>query len=88
MILALEKLVGYTANSMGAVAGPMLPPWEAHKEVEARLIKVRAKADSLKFIADAQAEARHILAAPDEAGREVLKIDQDGIRQWIEAQPR
>ena len=83
---ALEKLVDYTASGIGAVAGPMLAPWKARKEAEARLIEARGEADSLKLIADAQAEARHSLAMPTQAGRGVLEIDGDGIRQRIEFQ--
>ena len=85
---ALEKLLDYTASGIGAVAGPMLAPWKARKEAKARLIESRAEADSLKLIADAQAEARHSLAAPEEAGRGVVEIDEDGIRQRIEFQER
>ena len=83
---ALEKLVDYTTSGIGAVAGPMLKPWKARKEAEARLIEARADADSLKLIADAQAEARHSLASPAQAGHGVLEIDRDGIRQRIEFQ--
>ncbi len=83
---ALEKLVDYTASGIGAVAGPMLAPWKARKEAEARRIEARADADSLKLIAEAQAEARHSLAAPAQAGRGVVEIDGDGIRQRIEFQ--
>ena len=83
---ALEKLVDYAASGIGAVAGPMLAPRKARKEAEARRIESRAEADSLKLIADAQAEARHSLVAPGQAGRGVLEIDQDGIRQRIEFQ--
>ena len=85
---ALEKLVDYTASGIGAVAGPMMAPWKARKEADARLIEARAQADSLRLIADAQAEAQRSLAAPDEAGRGVVEIDEDGIRQRIEFQER
>ena len=83
---ALEKLVDYTASGIGAVAGTMLKPWNARKEAEARLIEARADADSLKLIAEAQAEARHSLTAPAQAGRGVVEIDRDGIKQRIEFQ--
>ena len=83
---ALEKLVDYTASGIGAVAGPMLATWKARKEAEALRIKSEAEADSLKLIADAQAEARHTLAAPDEAGRGVVEIGPDGIKQRIKFQ--
>ena len=42
----------------------------------------------MKLIADAQAEARHSLVQSDEAGRGVLKIGRDGIRQRVEFQER
>ena len=83
---ALEKLVDYAASGIGAVAGPMLAPWKTRKEAEARLIEAKADTDSLKLIADAQAEARLSLAAPAQAGRGVVEIDRNGIRQRIEFQ--
>ena len=83
---ALEKLLDYAASGIGAVAGTILAPWKARREAEARLIKVRADADSLKLIADAQVEARHSLSLPDQAGRRVLEIDRDDIWQRIEFQ--
>ena len=83
---AIEKLVDYAASGIGAVAGPMLASWKARKEADARLIEAKAEADSLKLIADAQAEARHTLAAPDQARRGVVEIGPDGIKQRIEFQ--
>ena len=85
---ALEKLLDYAASGIGAAAGPMVAPWKARQEAKARLIGSGAEADSLKLIADAQAEARRSLAAPDRAGHGVLEIDQRGIRQRIEFQER
>ena len=85
-VRALEVLLKYTASGIGAVAGPMLAPWKARKEAEARLIEARAAADSLKLIAEAQADAWNSLAAPDQAGRGLLEIDKDRIRQRIEFQ--
>ena len=87
-VSALEKLVDYTASGIGAVAGPMLAPWKARKEAEARSIETEAHTDSLKLIADAQAEARHSLATPAQAWRGVVEIDRDGIRQRVEFQER
>ena len=85
---ALEKLMDYAASGIGAVAGPMLAPWKARKEAEARLIGAKADADSLKLIADAQADVRRALTTPDEAGRVVLDIGLNGIRQRIEFQEK
>ena len=85
---ALEKLMDYTASGIGAVAGPMLAPWKARKEAGARLIGAKADADSLKLIADAQADARRALAAPGGAGRGVLDIGSEGIQQRIEFQEK
>ena len=39
---ALEKLVDYTASGIGAVAGPILAPWKARREAEARRVDPNA----------------------------------------------
>ena len=85
---ALEKLLDYTASGIGAVAGPMLATWKAHKQAEAKLIEAKAQADSLRLIADAQADARRSLVAPVEEGGGVLEIGPDGIQQRIQFQER
>ena len=85
---ALEKLVDYTASGIGAVAGSMLAPWRARQEAKAKLIGAQADADSQRLIAEAQADARRSLVAPDETGGGVLEIDTDGIRQRIEFQEK
>ena len=85
---ALEKLVDYTASGIGAVAGPMLAPWRARQDAKAKLIWTQADADSLRLIADAQADARRSLVTPDETGGGVLEIDTDGITQRIEFQEK
>ncbi len=87
-VLALEKLLDYTASGIGAVAGAMLAPWKARREAKAKLIESKAEADSLKLIADAQAEARHTLVETDETGRGLIEIGPDGIKQRIEFQER
>ena len=85
---ALELLLKYAASGIGAVAGPMLAPWRARKEAEARRIEAEAEAGSLKLISDAQAEARRSLIAPGEAGRGMLDIGPEGIQQRIEFQEK
>ena len=85
---ALEMLVKYTASGIGAVAGPMLAPWQARRSAKAKLIEARADADSLRIIADAQAEARRSLVGPDETGGGVLEIGPEGIAQRLEFQER
>jgi hypothetical protein len=85
---ALEKLLDYTASGIGAVAGSMLVAWRARQDAKAKLIGAQADADSLRLIADAQAEARHSLVAPDEMGRGVMDIGPDGIQQRIQFQER
>ena len=85
---ALEILVKYAASGIGAVAGPMLTTWKARQDAKAKLIGAQADADSLRLIADAQAEARRSLAAPDETGSGVLEIGPDGIAQRIEFQEK
>ena len=85
---ALEKLLDYTASGIGAVAGSMLVTWRARQDAKAKLIGAQADADSLRIIADAQAEARNSLVAPDEMGRGVMDIGPDGIQQRIQFQER
>ncbi len=84
----LEKLADYAASGIGAVAGPMLATWKARQDAKARLVEAKAEADSLKLIADAQADARRSLVAPDEAGGGTLSIGPDGIAQRIEFQEK
>lgn len=87
-VSALEKLLDYAASGIGAVAGSIMAPWRARQDAKAKLIEAKAEADSLRLIADAQAEARNTLVAPDEAGHGVLDIRPDGIAQRIEFQER
>ena len=98
-IPGLEKLADYVASGIGAVAGPMLAPWKASKEAEAKRIaaqadadaqitKAKADASSLQIIADAQAKARQFLDAPIESGHGTLEINRDSIQQRIEFQER
>lgn len=62
---ALEKLVDYTASGIGSVAGPMLAPWKARREAEAKMITARGDATALRIQADAQAKARDALLPQD-----------------------
>ena len=62
---ALEKLVDYTASGIGSIAGPMLAPWKARKEAEARMITAQGDATALRIQADAQAKAREALLPQD-----------------------
>ena len=75
-IPGLEKLADYTASGIGSVAGTMLLPWRARKEVKARIISVQGeteaqrlltegRADAMNIIADAQAKVRAMLVSPD-----------------------
>ena len=85
---AVEMLLKYTASGIGAVAGSMLGPWRARQAAAVRRIEAGAEGDSLKLIADAQADARRSLISPDEAGRRVLDIGPEGIAQRIEFQEK
>ena len=78
----------YAASGIGAVAGPMLATWRARQEAKAKLIGVQAETDSLRLIADAQADARRSLVGPDQMGSGMLEIGADGIAQRIEFQEK
>ena len=85
---ALEKLLDYTASGIGAVAGSMLAPWRARQDAKAKLIGAQADADSLRLIADAQADARRSLVSSNEEGHGVMDIGPEGIAQRIEFQEK
>ena len=86
---AIEMLLKYSASGIGAVAGSMLGPWRARQAARVRRIEAEAEGDSLKLIADAQADARRSLVEPDNAGSGLLEIAPDGgITQRIEFQEK
>ena len=96
---AVEKLMDYTAIGIGAVAGPMLAPWKASREGQAKLTSARydaevrqiedeSRASSLMMNAEAQAQARESLDRTIELGRGVAEISSDDIMQSFEFQGR
>ena len=86
---AVEMLLKYTASGIGAVAGSMLGPWRARQAATVRRIEAAAEGDSLKLIADAQADARQSLVELGSAGSGFLEIGLDGgITQRIEFQEK
>lgn len=74
-IQAFSKLIDYVAAGIGAVAGPLLAPWAARRHAKAAVIEAQGKADArailaaseahqLQTIAQAQLEARRLVAPP------------------------
>ena len=96
MVRALDKLLDYTASGIGAIAGPMLAPWQARREAlarqiqaqgeaDAQRIEAQGQADSLLTIADAQSQARHALVST--ASGTTIEIDiSETVRQRIQFQ--
>ncbi len=65
---ALEKLIDHVASGIGSGAGYVLAPlapWRAGQEAEARRIMASGEADAVRTIAEAQTEAKEIMASPD-----------------------
>ena len=88
-IAALEKLVDLVASGIGSVAGPMLAPWRARRETEARLIEAEGAARVLSIHAQARTDARRLLGADAEGSSVRGKSDlREGVRQRIEYQER
>lgn len=97
---AIEKLVDYVASGVGAIAGPMLAPWRASREGEAKIISARKDAEahiiqaeseceSLKIIAKAQSEAKELyIGAQNEESLRTVQISRSDITQCIEFQKR
>ena len=74
-VSALEMLLKYIASGIGAVTGPMLAPWMALRQTEAKLV-------------EAQAKERRFLVETHEAEHGVLDIGLKGIAQRIEFQEK
>ena len=96
---SIEKLLDYLASGIGAIAGPMLAPWRASKEGQARInaanadekvrrIEAESDAQALQIIADAQIQARQSIETPIESGRGMVEITRSDITQRIEFQER
>ena len=83
---ALEKLLDYTASGIGAVATPLLAPYVSRRQASVKLIEARAEADSLRLIADAQADARRALMDSDSLTGGTLEITQAQITQRLQFQ--
>ncbi len=69
---AIDKLLDITASGIGAIAGPMLAPWRARREAEAKKIAARADANILAVLAEGQAGALAVIAAAQESARQQL----------------
>ena len=85
MVRALDKLLDYTASGIGAVAGPMLAPWQARREADALRIATQGEADSLRIIAAAQSDARDALVPTASDVRVEVDIAET-VRQRIQFQ--
>ena len=62
---AINKLLDYAASGIGSVAGSMLAPWKARREVQAKQIAAEGDATVLQIQAEAQLKARAILVSQD-----------------------
>ena len=82
----LKKLSDVVASGVGAVAGSMVAPWIAERRARAVRIEAQGEADSLRLIERAQADARKVLGAPDEAGTGAVAMTREGIAARLEFQ--
>ena len=64
----------------------MLAPWIARQQAKAKAIEDKSHADSLRLIAQAQAEARQALLPPNSPTTGTLQITPEQIRQRLEFQ--
>ena len=87
MVPGLEKLVDFVSSGVGSVAGPMLAPWRARKEGEARLIQAEGEAKVLSIHAQARAEARRLLIVDHGSVSGEIELGE-AVRQRIEFQER
>ena len=87
-IPAIEKLLDYAASGIGATAGPLLLPWRAYMEGHAQRISAQASTGALPIIAQAQADARQYVVAPDADVQGAVEITRDDLFQRIEFQEK
>ena len=87
LVPGLEKLIDVVASGIGSVAGPMLAPWRARREREAKLIEAEGAAKVLSIHAQAQADARRVLASDGSTVSGEIDL-AEGVRQRIEFQER
>ena len=87
VVPGLEKLVDVVSSGIGSVAGPMLAPWRARKEGEARLVQAESKAKVLSIQAQAQADARGLLVADHGLVGGEIELGE-AVTQRIEFQER
>ena len=62
-LLGLDKLVEIAASGLAAVAGPLLAPWTARREGQARIIAAVADAKVLQIQTEALVKARDFAVA-------------------------
>ena len=70
---AVEKLLDYTAGGIGAVAGPMLAPWQARRLAEAQLTQAEADAQAMRIAAGAQSDSLRIIKNAQASARAALQ---------------
>ncbi len=71
-IPAIEQLLDYVASGVGAIAGPMLAPWRATREANARLASARINAEAKRIEAETEAETSVTIAKARQEAREYL----------------
>ena len=63
MTLVFNKILDIVASGLRAIAGPILAPWRARREGQARIIAAKADATVMEIQTMAEMKARE-LAAP------------------------
>ena len=67
---AIEKLVDYAVSGIGSVAGLILGPWIARREVDAKRISTEGEAERLRILAEGQSSALQTITTAQTAARE------------------
>ena len=77
-IPAVDKLLDYTASGIGSLAGPILAPWRARREGQARILAAEADAQVLEIQGEAHRKAREL----------VIRSPPDGVTGKVEISDR
>ena len=80
---ALEKLLDYAASGIGSVAGSMLASWQAEKEVQAKLIAAKGKAEATKIKAEGDVNAYQLITNAKLEAREKLMSQDTAIQEKV-----
>lgn len=84
VVPVLTKIAEYLASGIGGAAGPLLAPWKARREAEAKRVTAQGHADAQRILADGHSDALQIVAKATADTRELLSNPLTVLQGQIE----